>query len=54
MGKKQSRLRRLLQRGWRTTSESRMQWRVLSKVTVYTLRVVRNVEENKRRMILKK
>jgi len=45
MGKKQSRLRRLLQCCWHTTNESTMQGRVLLKVTVYTLRVARNVEE---------
>jgi len=39
--------------GKETTSESRMQGRVLLKVTVYTLRVVRNVEESKRMMVLK-
>jgi len=52
MGKKQSRLRRSLQRCWHTTNESRMQGRVLLKVIAYTLRMVRNVEGSKRRMVM--
>jgi len=52
MEKKPSRFWRLLQCCWRTTSESRMQRRVLLKVTVYRLRVAMDMEESKRMMIL--